>query len=95
MTIFMKIENLTKRLVLLRLNSGRTLSLDPGTVSERIRDVELAENVMAEKLRDRQVIALHPSKGPGKGRTPGTEKPGKVTTKKDKEQSKAGSKGGK
>jgi hypothetical protein len=58
--MFTKIRNITKRLVLIRLNSGRTLFVGPGAVSGEIRDQELSDNTMVAKLRDRHVIALFP-----------------------------------
>jgi len=53
------IENLTSRLVSLRLNSGTTLHLPPGTNSSEIVDVEVQSNAEVQKLQDRRVIALH------------------------------------
>jgi hypothetical protein len=55
------IENLTNRLVSLRLNSGTTLHLPPGTNSLEIIDVEVESNAEVQKLQDRRVIALHDS----------------------------------
>lgn len=77
--MLMKIENLTARMVILRLNSGQSLFIGPGAVSGEIPDVEVKNNPMLNKLRDRRVIAVHP-----------VEK----TTKKQK-QTKSRSKGGK
>ena len=54
-----KVENLTNRPVLLRLNSGRTLHLAPRTTSEEVMDVEVQNNAKAQKLEGRRVIALH------------------------------------
>ncbi|MCK5058542.1 MAG: hypothetical protein KAT34_17940 [Candidatus Aminicenantes bacterium] len=60
--MFEKIENLTTRLVIIRLNSGQTLFIDPGATSGEIPEVELRNNSKIKKLRDRGVIALHPAK---------------------------------
>jgi hypothetical protein len=69
-----KIENLTTRPVLLRLNSGQALHLAPRTISAEIFDVEVENNPKVQKLQDRRVIDLHAS-GVKKERLPaGTEK---------------------
>ena len=54
-----KIQNLTNRPVLLRLNSGQTLHLAPRTTSSEIREVEVKSNSKVQKLEGRRVIALH------------------------------------
>ena len=56
-----KIQNLTNRPVLLRLNSGRTLHLTPRATSRELRDVEVegTAKVKIEKLARKGVIALH------------------------------------
>ncbi len=100
-----KIKNLTRRLVILRLNSGRSLFLAPGTPPGEIPGVELANNTMFEKLLERGIIAEVPvakrrppkrptkeSPAPVKGHT-GKRKPGSAKkTKRSKKQIK--SKGG-
>ena len=58
--MFKIIENLTDRQVVLRLNSSQSLCLDPGTTSGKILNVELSDNPMVKKLRERRVIALYP-----------------------------------
>ncbi len=58
-----KIENLTNRPVLLRLNSGRTLHLAPRATSSEIGGVEVNKNDKAQKLLARHVIALHEMEG--------------------------------
>ncbi len=69
-----KIENLTTRPVLLRLNSGQTLHLAPRTISAEVYDVEVENNPKVQKLQDRCVIDLQVS-GVKKERLPaGTEK---------------------
>lgn len=101
-----KIDNLTNRLVILRLNSGRTLYIDSKSISGEIQEAELRNNRKFNKLRERRVIAVHPykeeklrpSKRPGKVSPAaaaglGKEKPGKITNKEDKKQTKT--KGGK
>jgi hypothetical protein len=52
------IKNLTRRPVSLRLNSGTTLHLSPGTTSPKIDDVEVQSNAEMQKLQDRRVIEL-------------------------------------
>ncbi len=54
-----RFENKTKRLVILRLNSGQTMFIDPGTFSGEIGDEEKSDNPMVKKLLDRGVIAVH------------------------------------
>ena len=51
-----RIENLTERPVLLRLNSGRTLHLAPRGTSEEVSDVEVKNNAKFEKLIERRII---------------------------------------
>lgn len=53
------IQNMTRRLVLLRLNSGETLFLEPGGLSRTIEDRELNHNTMLQKLRERKIISIH------------------------------------
>jgi hypothetical protein len=53
------IENLSGRLVSLRLNSGTALHIPPGTTSPEIVDVEVQSNAEVQKLADRRAIALH------------------------------------
>jgi len=52
-----KIENLSKRLVLLRLNSGETLHLAPRKTSSEIEEVEINNNPKFQKLEALQIIA--------------------------------------
>ena len=54
-----KIENLTKRPVMIRFNSGQTLYLGSLEASVEIPDIELKANIKVKKLQDRGVIALH------------------------------------
>ena len=54
-----KIENLANRPVLLRLNSGQTLHLDPRRTSAEVLDVEVERNAKVKKLEGRRVILLH------------------------------------
>ena len=101
-----KIENKTKRLVILRLNSGQTPFIDPGTFSGEIGDEEITNNTMVKKLVDRGVIAVHPipavkrrtlerplKQSPASAPLVGVEKP--VQEKNDKKQKKSKTKGGK
>lgn len=54
-----KIQNQTKKPVLLRLNSGKTLHLAPNAISSELRDAEVDNNAKVQKLQDRLVITLH------------------------------------
>ena len=54
-----KIQNLSNRPVLLRLNSGQTLHIDPRKTSGEVLDVEVERNAKANKLVARRVITLH------------------------------------
>lgn len=60
-TMSVKIENKTNRLVILRLNSGQSLFVGPGAYSGEIPEVELVNNPMFEKLKDRGIITVHPA----------------------------------
>ncbi|MBV7328186.1 hypothetical protein KFU94_07975 [Chloroflexi bacterium TSY] len=75
-----KIQNVTNRPVLLRLNSGRTLHLDPRGTSSEIRNVEVKNNAKVQKLQERRIIALHevkekkpPTRGPKKNKAEPTK----------------------
>ncbi len=61
-----KIENLTNRPVLLRLNSGQSLHLAARTTTTEIPDVDVRNNARVEKLRDRHIIDLHEAKKMGR-----------------------------
>ncbi len=52
-------ENLTDRQVILRLNSGNTLFIEPGKPSGYIPVEEVSNNTMVDKLLDRRIIAVH------------------------------------
>jgi hypothetical protein len=105
-TMSIKYENKTNRLVILRLNSGQTLFIDPGTSSGEIGDEEVSNNPIVKKLLDRGVIAVHSipalknrtlerplKQSPASAPFTGVEKPGQK--EKDKEQKKSKTKGGK
>ncbi len=78
------IENLTDRQVILRLNSGKTLFIEPGKPSGYIPVEETDNNTMVEKLLGRRIIALHTVEEKKKApRTP-------AKTKKTKSKSKGG-----
>lgn len=53
-----RIENLTNRLVSLRLNNGKTLHLPPHMVSPELIEAHVAHNAKVAKLRDRRIIVL-------------------------------------
>lgn len=53
-----EIKNLTQRPVLMRLNSGASLHLSPGMISDEIVDEEVTRNTKVKKLQDRRIIAL-------------------------------------
>jgi hypothetical protein len=57
-----KIENLTNRPVLLRLNNGKTLHLEPLWVSPEISETHVTNNNKIEKLKNRKIITLHQAK---------------------------------
>ena len=52
-----KIENLTRRQVLVRLSSGETLHIAPRATSDDLADVEV-DNAKVQKLEQLRVIAL-------------------------------------
>ncbi len=101
-----KFENKTEKQVILRLNSGQTLFIDPGIFPGEVEDIEASNNTMVKKLLDRGVIAVHsypavkdrPLKRPltqSPASTPfaGNEGPGQK--EKEKKQKKSKTKGGK
>jgi hypothetical protein len=94
--MFNKIQNLTDRQVILRLNSGKSLYIDPGSTSGQVLEIELKGNPMVRKLRDRRVIALYPVEAQ-KEDAPVSETaaPAPKTIEKPKEKTKSKSKGGK
>lgn len=78
-----EIRNLTLRPVLMRLNSGASLHLSPGTTSEAIDDEEIDRNEKVQKLQERRVIALVESKDKVKHASP-AKGSGKASTRKKK-----------
>ncbi|NTU77399.1 MAG: hypothetical protein HGA90_06260 [Alphaproteobacteria bacterium] len=52
-----KIKNTAARPVSLHLNSGRTVHLPPGLELD-LDDVEIANNDMFDKLKDKKLLAL-------------------------------------
>lgn len=85
------IKNLTHRVVILRFNSGQTLYLGPRKTSGEVPGVELRNNKMIEKLRERGVVSLHSVSDtkPAAGK----KKPG-FTKKSKKRKTQIKSKGG-
>lgn len=79
-----KIENLTDRPVLLRLNSGQTLHLPPRETSSEIRDSEVNDNDKVKKLKEKlNVISMHQvKKNAASSKKPKKKK--SKSTKKDK-----------
>jgi len=76
-----KIENLTDRPVLLRLNSGKTLHLAPHETSPEVRDAEVKGNDKFNKLKDKlHVITTHQAEKKGAS----SEKPKKEKSKSTK-----------
>lgn len=63
-----KFENLTGRLVSIRLNSGMTLHIQPHTASSEMIDAEVNNNPKIDKLVARHVISRH--RVPEKKQTP-------------------------
>lgn len=74
-----KIKNVTRRLVILRLNSGRSLFLEPGTTSGEIPGVELVNNTLFQKLLERGIIAELPVTKARPRKHPKEESPAPVT----------------
>ncbi len=54
----LEIKNLTNRPVLMRLNSGVSLHLSPGSTSSEIVEGEVSNNEKVKKLQGRHVIVL-------------------------------------
>jgi hypothetical protein len=81
--MFKKIENVTRRLVMLRLNSGRWLFMDPRTTSGEIPQVELVNNTMFKKLSDRGIITEHPVAKQRPSKRPKKESPAPAAVKKE------------
>ena len=111
MMTFYMLTNLTGRQVLIRLNSGQTLFIEPGGRSGEIPGGEIGDNTMVDKLLSRHIIAVNPVEAP-QGNSPASS-PGKKEPRlepepspdtgwvapgkmtKPKKQSKPKSKGGK
>lgn len=77
-----KIQNLTNRLVSLRLNNGKTLHLPPHMVSAELIEAQVARNDKVAKLREHRIIALSESQSRGvdetsRGRAPRSAKASK------------------
>jgi len=62
--ILKKYGNLTGRLVMLRLNSGQTMFIEPGTVSNEIPEEEVMDNTCVNKLLQKEVIAVYTVESP-------------------------------
>lgn len=82
MSMVKKIKNMTRRLVILRLNSGRSLFLQPGATSGEIAEVELVNNRMFKKLLDRGIIAEPPGEKRRPSKRPKKESPAPAAVKK-------------
>ena len=78
-----KIQNLTNRPVLFRLNNGRTLHLPPQFVSHEINDAQILNNSKIKKLEERRIIVLHPV-AEKKSTTPGPAKSKRASTEAEK-----------
>ena len=68
-----KIQNHTKRLVSVRLNSGETVHLAPRTSSKELPDVEVNGNPKVQKLLTQRIIALHHMDEPAQASAVSTE----------------------
>lgn len=68
------VSNVSKNLVTLRLNSGRSLILEPG-VSSELLEQEIKGNAKVEKLSGQGVITVQ-----AKGKQVSTEKPEKKSS---------------
>jgi len=77
-----KIQNLSNRPVLLRLNSGQTLHIDPRKTSGEVMNVEVERNTKVDKLVARRIIALH--KVDAKARAPAGSKKKKAEPTEEK-----------
>ncbi|MCP5048732.1 MAG: hypothetical protein GY940_16295 [bacterium] len=53
-----KIKNQSERLVILRLNSGKSLFLESGSLSGELAGEEVGNNRMVNKLTDRKIIEM-------------------------------------
>ena len=53
-----KIKNQSGRLVVLRLNSGKSLFLESGSLSGELAGEEVIDNRMVNKLTERQLITV-------------------------------------
>ncbi len=54
-----KIENILKRIISIRLNSGSMLHLSPGTISEEFPDSDVINNHKIQQLENSHYIILH------------------------------------
>jgi hypothetical protein len=81
-SMMVKLENLTGRLVSVRLNSGRTLHLQPRMLSDAVSEAQVTNNSDVEKLQERQIIAVRPGEERGKQRSTGEQSGGKATSVK-------------
>jgi len=53
----MKLRNTARHILVIPLNSGRTIHLAPGEVSEPLSEVEVVNNPTIKKLTDRNWIS--------------------------------------
>jgi hypothetical protein len=64
-----KVQNLTNRQVILRLNSGKSLFIGPRAVSGEILEGLVSKNAKVDKLLKRGVIALQDVKAAEKSKS--------------------------
>lgn len=80
-----EIQNLTRRLVTVHCNSGKTCHLPPGYKHE-VPEQEITGNTSVKKLKDRKLIATR-QLSKTSTRKPAGEEIGKAETKSEKERS--------
>lgn len=84
-----EIQNLTRRLVSIHCNSGKTCHLPPG-YSHELPESEVSGNAFVKKLQDRKLIAIRqPSATSSKLSTESSDKKAGSAGKTSKKKSKA------
>jgi len=65
------LENRTTKVAYVRLNSGTSLAVMPGSRSAAVHESEVAGNVKLKRLEDQGLILLHRSEGEAEQQPPG------------------------
>ncbi len=84
--MLVKLENLTRRPVSLRCNSGAVVRLAPCATSPSMPESEIEGNAMGDKLVARRIVAVRPGRKPRATASPRRKKTAAKKSRKNKTQ---------